>query len=119
MDSLTKDEGGYKLDSPMYSVCTNKAEGTVPIYRGAYVGPGSTGQHMSTLDPAELTNNNFVVDYNSLPYGYVYPAPVEGMVPVYRRVLGLDHMTTRDPKEGDQYGYVNDFGGKPQFYAFP
>lgn len=126
MDSMVATEGspGFGADwggTPNFYACSNKATGTVPVYRGALAsGTGGklTNLHMSALDSSELTNNQFALDYGGAPMYYVYNSAAPGTTPVYRRwnAVNFDRILTKTSTEGDP-DYATEKGG-PFFYAF-
>ena len=110
MDAIDPNEaaGLFYTEKLMGNICSNKAVGTVPIYR-AY--NGNRG-HMSALSQQELRQYGFGhFDYGGGPFGYVYPNKIEGSNPIYRTRHNQGIMLRPDSTPG--------FGSNPLFYTAP
>ena len=123
MPSLSLTEGSAEgwapyNTTPIAYACSNQAFGTVPLYRGDEAG-NTTGRHLTSMNPKEITNANFTLDFNGKPLAYVYPSQIPSTIPVIREYnpTDIDHIITTDitqwssPWTPDQPSTI--------FYAFP
>ena len=103
--------------TPIAYVCSNQAVGTVPLYRGDEAG-NTTGRHLTSMDPKEITNANFALDFNGTPLAYVYPSQIGSTVPVIRELnpTDIDHILTTDTTQWPSW---TPDPSSTIFYAFP